>query len=250
MKYFFILLGWLLSYQGWAQSESPLSTDRPGEGTDAASVVGVGVGQLEAGVLREWETASDYSLGYYPTTLLRYGVLERIELRVSSGLYQDNTRSTIGWSPLDLATKVALTEQSDGWMPQAALLVGFTLPATGSAEVQSQFTQPRVVLLLNNPINSWLGITTNLGAHWENDSPETIYRYAVSFDFSLSERVGAFTEFYGDLPEASATGHLFNAGFIYLVTNDLQLDVASGISLTDNAPDFYVGGGVSWRWLR
>lgn len=249
MKYFFILLGGLLSYQGWAQSDSPLSTDRPGEGTDAASVVGVGVGQLEAGIFREWNGEGS-SLTYYPTALMRYGALDRIELRLSTGLYSNNARSTTGWLPLDLATKVALTEQANGWIPQAALLVGFTLPATGSAEVQSQFTQPRVVLLLNNPINSWLGITTNLGAHWENDSPETIYRYAMSFDFSLSERVGAFAEFYGDLPEASATSHLFNAGFTYLVTNDLQLDVASGIALTDNAPDFYVGGGVSWRWLR
>ena len=248
MKYFLVLIWLLTTGRLLAQSEDPLSTDRPGEGTDAATVVGEGVGQLETGVFREWETTSDYSLGYYPTTLLRYGLLNRLELRLSTGLYNSNAQQGIGWSPLDLATKVALIEQAQGWIPQAALLVGFTLPATGSVEVQSEFTQPRVVLLLNHSINSWLGITTNLGAHWENDSPETIYRYALSFDLSLSERVGAFAEFYGDLPEASATSHLFNAGFTYLLTNDLQLDVAAGTALTDNAPDLYVGGGVSWRW--
>lgn len=223
-------------------------TDRPGEGTDAAWVVGVGVGQIETGFFREWESNEDYRLGYYPTALLRYGVLDRVELRLSSGLYNDNPLEGVGWSPIDLATKVALIEEARGVIPQAALLVGFTLPATGSAEVQSNFTQPRVVLMLNHPINSWLGITTNLGAHWENDSPETIYRYALSFDLSLSKRVGAFAEFYGNLPEASATSHLFNSGFTYLLTNDLQLDLAAGTALTDNAPDFYIGGGVSWRW--
>ena len=248
MKYF-LALGWLFcASQLLAQSEEPLVTDRPGEGTDAAAVVGTDVGQLETGVFREWESNENYRLGYYPTALLRYGVLDRVELRLSSGLYASEAQAGVGWSPLDLATKVALVEKAQGWIPQAALLVGFTLPATGSAEVQSSFTQPRVVLLLNHPINSWLGITTNLGAHWENDSPETIYRYALSFDFSLSERVGAFAEFYGDLPEASASSHLFNAGFTYLVTNDVQLDLAAGTALTDNAPDFYVGGGVSWRW--
>ncbi len=248
MKYF-LALGWLFcASQLLAQSEEPLVTDRPGEGTDAAAVVGTGVGQLETGVFREWESNENYRLGYYPTALLRYGVLDRVELRLSSGLYTSETQTGVGWSPLDVSTKVALIEKARGWIPQAALLVGFTLPTTGSVEVQSSFTQPRVVLLLNHPINSWLGITTNLGAHWENDSPETIYRYALSFDISLSERVGAFAEFYGNLPEASASSHLFNAGFTYLVTNDLQLDLAAGTALTDNAPDFYVGGGVSWRW--
>ncbi|MGB3778405.1 MAG: transporter [Tunicatimonas sp.] len=248
MKYFLVLVWSLVTSQLLAQSEEPLSTDRPGEGTDAASVVGAGIGQLETGVFQEWEIEGGYSLGYYPTALLRYGILDRVELRLSSGLFTGGPQAGVGWSPLDLATKVALIEEAQGWIPQAALLVGLTLPATGSEAVQSNFTQPRVVLLLNHSINSWLGITTNLGAHWENDSPETIYRYAMSFDFSLSERIGAFAEFYGDLPEASATSHLFNAGFTYLLTNDLQLDLAAGTALTDNAPDFYIGGGVSWRW--
>ena len=248
MKYF-LALGWLFcASQLLAQSEEPLVTDRPGEGTDAAAVVGMGVGQLETGVFREWEGNENYRLGYYPTALLRYGVLDRVELRLSTGLYASEAQAGVGWLPLNLATKVALVEKAQGWIPQAALLVGFTLPATGSAEVQSSFTQPRVVLLLNHPINSWLGITTNLGAHWENDSPETIYRYALSFDISLSERVGAFAEFYGNLPEASASSHLFNSGFIFLVSNDLQLDLSAGTALTDNAPDYFVSGGVSWRW--
>lgn len=248
MKYFLALSCLLYAGQLLAQSEEPLVTDRPGEGTDAASVVGAGVGQLETGVFQEWESQEDYRLGYYPTALLRYGLLDRVELRLSSGLYRSEAQSGIGWSPLDLATKVALNEEARGVIPQAALLVGFTLPATGSAEVQSNFTQPRVVLLLNHPINSWLGITTNLGAHWENDSPETIYRYALSLDLSLSERVGAFAEFYGNLPEASVSSHLFNSGFVFLVTNDLQLDLSAGTALTDNAPDYFVSGGVSWRW--
>ncbi len=141
-----------------------------------------------------------------------------------------------------------MVEEQRGWVPQAALLVSLTLPQTGSPDAQLRFTQPHVVLLLNHGLTSWLGITTNLGAHWENDLPETIYRYALSFDFSVSNRVGAFAEFYGDLPEASSTNHLFNSGLTFLVNNDLQLDLAAGTALTEGAPDFYVGGGVSVRW--
>ena len=57
MKHFFLLF-WLLSpFALIAQNErsEPLSTDRPGEGTNVSAVVGVGVVQIEAGALREWE---------------------------------------------------------------------------------------------------------------------------------------------------------------------------------------------------
>ena len=248
MKYlflFWLVLGFASSY---AQSEEPLSPDRPGEGTDAASVVGKGKVQLEAGLLREWEQREAYVFWQYPTALLRYGIFDRVEIRASSGLVTGRTAAGPLWSPLDVSTKIAIIGQPQGWLPQLALLAGLTLPRTGSDAVQSRFTQPRIVLLMNHSLTSWLGITTNLGAHWENDSPETIYRYAVSFDLSLSDRVGAFAEFYGDLPEASSNDHLFNSGFTFLINNDLQLDLAAGTAFTSGAPDFYVGAGVAVRW--
>ena len=230
-----------------AQSEEPISTDRPGEGTDAATVVGKSTLQLETGLFREWERRDDDYLVLYPTTLLRYGLTERVEVRASSGLFSDQ-RTSSGWLPVDVATKVALTDEPRGWLPQSALLVGLTLPRTGSSFAQSQFTQPHIVLLLNHTLTSWLGVTTNLGAHWEDDSPETIYRYALSLDFMLSDRIGAFAEVYGDLPEASGNDHLVNGGFTLLITDDVQLDLAAGSALTTGAPDLYVGGGVSVRW--
>lgn len=247
MKCFFLLGGLLLPVVLLAQTDQPLGTDRPGEGTDAASVVGVGVFQLEAGLLREWEQEGDYAFGNYPTALLRYGATDRLEVRISSGLFTSQPASGLKWSPINLSTKFAITEQR-GWVPQAALLVGLTLPRTGSEVAQSRFTQPRIVLLLNRSLNSWLGVTVNLGAHWEDDSPETIYRYAWSFDLSLSDRLGAFAEFYGDLPEASRNNHKFNSGVTFLINNNTQLDLAAGTALTAGAPDFYVGGGVAVHW--
>ena len=248
MKYFLFFGLMLTPVLLYAQSEEPLSTDRPGEGTDAASVVGAGTLQLEAGLFHERDRQEDEQCWQYPTGLLRYGLTERVEVRVSSGLFTNQERMNTGWLPIDVSTKVALVDEPQGWVPQAALLVGLTLPSTGSPSEQARFTQPHVVLLLNHSLTSWLGITTNVGAHWEEDSPETIYRYALSFDISISDRVGAFAEFYGDLPEASPSDHLFNSGFTYLINNDLQLDLAAGSALTEGAPDFYVGGGVSVRW--
>lgn len=248
MKYFFV--GFLVCSATflWAQSEEPLGTDRPGEGTDAASVLSVRTLQLEVGIFQERDEQENYSLWKYPVALLRYGLVDRVEVRISSELFTNQATDGTLWAPISIGTKVALVEEQQGWIPQAALLVSLTLPHTGSSSAQSGFTQPHIVLLLNHALTSWLGITTNLGAHWENDLLETIYRYAMSFDVSLSDRVGAFAEFYGDLPEASPSNHLFNGGFTFLVNNDLQFDLAAGTALTEGAPDFYVGGGVSVRW--
>ena len=245
-----LLLAWIAAaISAQAQSEPPpLGADRPGQGTDAASVMSRGAVQLEAGLFHEWNTGDGYAYWDVPTALLRYGITDRVEARLSSGLFTDQSRSGVGWSPLSVSTKVALVEQARGWIPQAALLVGLTLPSTGSEAVQPRYTEPNVVLLLNHSLSPWLGITTNLGAGWSSDSPAATYRYAFSFDFSLSERLGAFAEFYGDLPEADASSHLFNAGFVYLLTPNVQLDLAGGTGLTTEAPDFYVGGGLVVRW--
>lgn len=231
-----------------AQISSPLSADRPGQGTDAASVLSQGALQLEAGLFHEWDTNTDYSFWTYPGVLLRYGLIERVEVRMSSGLFTDQGRAGVGWSPVGVSTKVALVEQAQGWLPQAALLVALSLPRTGSEAVQSRFTEPSVTLLLNNSISSWLSITTNLGASWNSDSPAAVYFYAFSFDMVLSERVGAFAEFYGNLPENDTQTHLFDAGFTYAPGPNLQLDLAGGVGLTQAAPDFYLGGGVAVRW--
>lgn len=249
MKYLLLLGCLATTIAARAQSEPPpLGADRPGQGTDAASVMSQGAVQVETGLFQEWNTGDDYAYGDVPTVLLRYGITDRVEARLSSGLFADQSRSGAGWSPLSIATKVALVEQARGWIPQAALLVGLTLPSTGSEAVQPRFTEPSIVLLLNHSLNAWLGITTNLGAGWSSDSPAATYRYAMSFDFSLGERLGAFAEFYGNLPEATASSHLFNAGFTYLLAPNVQLDLAGGPGLTAEAPDFYVGGGLVVRW--
>ena len=249
MRYFFLLFCSLMPLALLAQNDidDPLSTDRPGEGTNVSSVVGVGVVQVEVGALREWEQEENNRYWQIPTVLLRFGVVDRLELRLTSGLFTDRMETAARWSPVNVGTKIAITEQRD-WLPKTSLEVGLTLPRTGSPSAQSRFTQPSITLLADHTVTSWLGITTNLGANWEDDSPETIYRYGVSFNFSVSDRLGAFAEFYGDLPEANASSHLFDGGFTFLINNNLQLDLAAGTALTENAPDFYGGGGISVRF--
>ena len=248
MKYTLcIVISVLVSTVGWTQSDEPLSTDRPGEGTDASTVVGAGVWQIELGLFREWEADEDNAYWNYPSALLRYGVTNAVEVRLSSGLFTDPTVSGVRWAPVNLATKVAITEQRR-WLPQIALLVGLTLPQTGSEVAQPRFTEPNIALLMDHAISDWFGITTNVGVGWGSESPAATYRYALSFNAGLSSRIGSFVEFYGNLPEASPDSHLVNGGFTLLLSPNVQLDLSGGTALSGYAADFYTALGASFRW--
>jgi len=68
--------------------------------------------------------------------------------------------------------------------------------------------------------------------------------------YSLTDRLGAFVELFGDVP-MSAPGTpatSFDGGFTYLVSENFQLDALAGVGLSDDAPDWFVGAGVTYRW--
>ena len=154
--------------------------------------------------------------------------------------------TTHGLSSLTLGSKVMLTEES-GWLPYMALQFGLSLASTGSNAFESRHTQPTITWLMTKSVTDNFGVTVNLGAGWGDDSPAATYSYALSMDMSLPENLGAFLEFYGDLPELGSHAHAVNYGLTYLLQENLQLDVSSGVGLVDEATDYFIGLGISGR---
>ncbi len=228
-------------------AQNPLITDRPGEGTDAPGVVAPGFVQLESGFFfqrDQVEGGERATLIKLPTSLFRIGVLDNFELRVSRDILSDGEETGVG--PLNFGTKIGIAQEKKV-LPTLALLASLTLPSSGSEAYENRFAQPSFKLLINKTITDFLAFTINLGAQWENDQPQAVYTYAWSFDMSLSDNMGAFVEFYGFMPEESNNDHLLNYGFVYLLSPNLQLDLSSGVAFNAQAPDYFVGAGVSWR---
>ena len=67
-----------------------------------------------------------------------------------------------------------------------------------------------------------------------------------------SERRGSFAEFFGFVPEGGPepTTNLFDAGFTFLSSKTVQIDMSAGLGLNDNADDWFVGAGISVRLPR
>ena len=159
------------------QNEIWLSADRPGFGT--------GSEVLDRGFI-QWETGFEAAhipglhLVTLPTTLFRFGVHKRVELRMEySGIkaindHPDSISVTTDeqfyvLSPLTIGAKILLWDHHGGslnqkWIPRTALLLNIgapltpdiakIMPVSGSAD-----------LLFEHEVIDWLSIGYDIGAH-------------------------------------------------------------------------------------
>ncbi len=232
-------------------------TDRP-DATEGSSTVGKGVLQFETGGLYEsFEENNIKSATYtYNTTLVRYGILDNIELRLGwdfvegatkvNGNKLDNVIS--GLSPLLLGVKIDIAEEKDGILEIA--FIGHVFPVfSASADYRPETTGVDFRFALSHTLSEKSSIGYNIGAQWGNDSPEAVAIYTVAYGYSLSDKFGFYAEFYGDLPEDNSANHYWDAGLTYLASNDLQFDIYTGTSITDGQ-DLLLALGLSYRMRK
>lgn len=247
-------------------AEAPeLVTDRPDQ-TESAQVVPRRTFQLEVGWLltREGGRGVEVDTREAPGTLLRIGVLEGVELRLGgSGWVEQELhaaagrRSSRGLGDAEVGAKIHLGRARGMW-PETALLVATSVPV-GDEQLTSDRFEPSFRFSLSHTLSDRVSLGYNLGMAWSTEDREGSGRqtfshveYTAALGFGLSRRLGAFVELFGELP-ASAPGGPSNSvdgGLTYLLRPHIQLDLAGGVGLSRQAPDWFVGAGVSVRWPR
>lgn len=246
---------------GGPDLSAPLVTDRP-DFTEATSTVGDGVAQIEFGWTYTYDSDGSTSVRNhsYGEPLLRYGVLQNwLEFRLAAFPVNQRTTtaggstSSSGAEDLYLGFKIGLTPQ-DGMLPEMALIPQMTVP-TGSSAFSSNRT-----LLGTNLLYGW-ELTEDIstaGSTQFNESVDggtgtTYTEWAQSWTvaFSLTDELGAYTEWYGLFASGADTAqneHYFNGGFTYLLSDDVQFDIRAGVGLNDAAADYFIGTGLSIRF--
>lgn len=239
-----------------AQEQVPeLVTDRPDQ-TESSSVVPHRSLQIETGLYwgnDETETYKQKTL-VYNSTLLRYGLLERMELRLGMEYISDeieikNTDTVInstGLSPLYLGFKIYVTEE-DGWIPEIAFLAGVGIQEAGHKDFRSPHTAPGARFSFSHTLSERFSIGYNLGAEWDGETAIPSYYYSFVFGAGLTEKIGAFVEAFGLIPEDGESSHLIDAGITYLLLPNLQLDFSGGLGLNEEAIDSFLSFGLSYR---
>jgi hypothetical protein len=249
----FAVLVVFVSLNSASAQEEPVSPDRPDQ-TESPNVIPVNSFQVEAGIVSEKDvdeglTSKNLS---YPTVLLRYGLLNNFELRmavqnVKSTLEFDGASSSIsGLAPLSLGFKMNVCDEK-GLRPSAGFEINFTLPNLASKEFKNDFVGTSILLALENSITDKFSAGYNLGASWDGNSPEPTFGYSLSLSYQLTKRLSGFAEVYGFMPEKTKADHRLDFGLSFLALNNLMFDTSAGVGITDDAPDFFVSGGLSFR---
>lgn len=235
-------------------NSEPLVTDRP-DVTESASTIAPGFIQVETGGFYESFEKDNikYETYTYNTTLVRLGLLDNLELRIGSNFTEGRTSIngttlndvTSGFSPLLLGTKIAISEE-DGWKPQVAFLGHLYLPFAAGNDYKPETTGVDFIFAFAHTLCEKSSLSYNLGARWEDGSPEASYLYSLSYGYSISNKFGTYLELYGSLPENNKADHLWDAGITYLISNNVQLDISVGTSFTEGQ-DILLSTGVSFR---
>lgn len=231
-----------------------LVTDRP-DATESPETVAPGRFQLESGyTFTNVEGVRTHTLGEF---LLRVGVRDNIELRFglnSYALVRGGALRADGLENFSVGAKIRVV--SGGGVgharPTVAILVGTSIP-TGSDTIDGSSAQPEARIAAAWDLSEVVSVATNL--IWSSIKGDALderfneWGVSLALGYVLSDRWGAYLEYFGAYPSAGrGTEDFVNAGLTYLISNDLQLDARVGYGLNDRDDDFFVGAGTAIRW--
>jgi len=245
------------SFSGGPNLDEPLVTDRP-DFTEASSTVGLGVAQLEFGYTYSFDNdGTDQTTGHsIGEPLLRYGMLANwFELRIATNYLNEsvNSATTTGLDDLYLGVKLGLTPQ-EGLLPEMALIPQATVPVGDDAFSADEFL-PGLNWIYSWELTDCLSMAGSTQYNRTRDALDldgyTEWAQSLTFAYSLTDRLGGYTEWFAFFPHSSTTAqteHYVNGGFTYLITNDIQWDIRAGMGLNDAAEDYFIGTGFSIRF--
>ncbi len=238
-------------------NEGPLVSDRP-DFTEASSVVGLGVLQIESGYTYTFDNdGTTRSIGHtYPETLVRYGVIANwLEFRFGTSYSEERVNQTrfAGAEDLYLGFKFGLTAQ-EGWRPEMALVPQMTVPSGGRDPTAGEVLAGLNWLYgwdLNDKIST--AGSTQFNKARDDDTARHYTEWAQSWTigYSLAERLGGYTEYFGLYPNGAdsvRTQHYFNGGITYSFTDDIQWDIRAGKGLNSASDDYFLGTGLVLRF--
>lgn len=237
-----------------AAEEPPLVTDRP-DTTESAVAVPPGRVQVELGAVVADE--GDLDASTVGATLVRLGLTERVELRVGWDGYLSLDGPGVddgGAGDASVGFKAVLARER-GRRPQAALIVATTLPV-GADGVSRERADPVALAAFGTTLSERFSLGTNVGVGWRSRRDESGERdtlsdalRSASLGYAAWERGGLFVEAFGrtGLSDDAGARTSLDAGVVWLVRPNVQLDASAGLGLSDAAPDWFVGAGVSFR---
>lgn len=244
---YILLFPMLFLLIGIHESLGQINTDRPTQSAGSA-VVPAGRFQVETGAQFTDINETSHQFTYH-ATLLRYGLNDFFELRLSNtyemldpGLDGSNVNYT-GFSPIALGFKSKIASEKGFW-PEISFLGQFLLPS-GQDEFKVNTAVPSFRFNFGHSISDNQSIGYNWGMEWSDGSSEATNIYTFVYSLSFADGFTAFAEVYGFIADG-LNDHRFDTGLIYLFNDTFQVDVSGGLGMTEDSPDGFLGLGLSF----
>lgn len=237
---FVLLMGCIYPLMG--QQSGRMETDRPDQ-TECPFIVKRGFMQVEMGF--NAAQAGGFTSFLLPTTLIKYGIHPRLELRYVSTLSK-NVHAPMEFNSEAIGFKWAITP-GNRWFPRTSVISHYQLSNLNRDESErnsSPHSIADVVLTSQIELNETFGIGYNFGTEFHsNGTLEGIYRIAPNV--ILGKKGYAYLELFGRYPSAD-TDQWFDGGYAYYLSEHVKLDLSAGRSLS-HGDDYYVALGISFR---
>jgi hypothetical protein len=232
-----------LSTTAFSQS---LEADRPDQ-TETPAIVPVGMFQVENGFTFQKNEAKSYT-NSLPSTLWKFGINPKIELRLITEFVSKKNKDTItvGLLPIYVGFKINICAEN-GIIPKTSLIAHVLMPKVASKNYQAQWYMPKFRFTMQHTLTDKITLGYNLGCEWDGDSAQATFIYTLTTGYSITQKLGLYTELFGFSPSKEIAYHSFDGGFTYLINNNFMVDLSSSIGITDNAPKHYMALGFSFR---
>ncbi len=231
-------------------------TDRPDQ-TESSSTIKKGSLQIESGFLfyqtEEKRFINDIERGdgierkkniYFPTTLFRLGLTEKLELRILNQYQFQIFGSNLahGFNDLEVGLKMQLFQKENSFT-EIAFLSHVLLPTAPSLFSEDTFGSINKLCVSHN-LNSKIGLGYNLGYNYFNNRLSD-FTYSFVIGFELTEKMNAFLEPYGKISELNDSESNVNMGITYLIKDNLQLDYSFGTGLNNKFNFMSIGCSIN-----
>lgn len=230
----------LFSLMIFGVCQAQIVTDRPDQ-TESALTVPSGAFQMESGITAAYEDGARFLS--VPNVLARYGLHEKIELRLFSQILdiKANINQAQFMDDLQFGTKIQLLDK-EGSNTSIAILSHLILP-TGDRFFGIDKVGTTTRLCISHKLTESIGLAYNIG-YQNYATPNGDLIYSLSLSKSVNSKFGIYVEPYGFMVEMEEFTLSFDTGFTYQSSPNVQWDFTYGNGISDRGS--FVAAGVSF----
>lgn len=225
-----------------------IDADRPGI-ADGSRTLKRGHVQIENGIDAE-HAGEERSLSV--PLLLRYGISDRLEVRVESDTYQRSRRlgeTTSGWNPVSLGFKEHLFDDEGSDRSFSLGVIGRWFLPSGSGEFRSHSSSGDVRLTADIEFGEHWALNPNIGiAVQGGGGTSRSGTGAATLQYNLTAKANGFVDAALQRSD-SGSEVLLDTGAAWIIGTNTQLDLSIGWGAHgSNAPNVFWSAGVSRRF--